>query len=226
MKVTKLALVAFFGCIVGLASVFSAAQPAFAQSAQECPRPAGVADNPLATPSPTASEVVAGTGSLSDFALAARDYLNSIVTPDELGYAGCITRNEGPWKSGPIYLSAVSLDGRVFYNTNDMATGGRKLSDQVYGAILAALGFDVRNPAGLPGEFATVLATGMFPNPNGGYVPGVGGYAVGYGTTIPYILLAGLDVNNSILSEETLPTGDPVVTAQQVVDRRTLKMHS
>ena len=157
------------------------------------------------------------------------EYFNSITTSQELGYAGCLTRNEGPWKSGFIYLAAVSLDGKAFFNGNDMATGGRKLNEAAYGAILAAVGFDVQNPDGLPNELAALVGaaatTGMavFPNPNGDRVPGTNGYAVGYGTTIPYILLAGLDLQESHFAPETLPPGEPPVIADQVVDRRTLK---
>ena len=226
MKSVKRALAVLLGCVVGLTGLLSDARHALAQ---DCPRPAGVADNPLATPSPSAGEVAAGTGDLGDFARAARDYFNSITTPQELGYAGCLTRNEGPWKSGSIYLAAVSLDGRVFLNAHDMSTGGRKLDDLTYGAILAAVGFNVQNPAGLPDEFAALIASAVttgiavFPNPDGNLVPGVGGFAVGYGTTIPYILLAGLDLRESHFAEETLDPVDPPISADQVVDRRTLK---
>ncbi len=69
------------------------------------------------------------------FAREGRDYLNSITSPDELGYAGCITRNEGPWMSGSVFLSAVSLDGSVLFNAADMSTGGRPLNPLVHGAI-------------------------------------------------------------------------------------------
>ena len=192
-------------------------------TAQDCPRPAGVPDNPLATPSPTAGEVTTGAGTLGQFAQAARDYFNSITTPEELGYAGCITRNEGPWKSGPIYLSAVTLDGRVFFNADDMTTGGRPLNPLVYGAILAALGIDVTSQDTITAGLQTVFATGTFPNTNGGPVPGVGGYAVGYGTNIPYILLAGLNLHELLLAPETLEPAEPEITAEEVVDRRTLK---
>ena len=134
LKSAKWALVVLFGCILGLIGAISGASPAFAQ---DCTLPSGVAENPLATPSVTAAQAAAGGDSLRDFTLAARDYLNSITTAEELGYAGCINRNEGPWKSGSTYLAALTLDGRVFYNTNDMATGGRPLNQFFFGAILA-----------------------------------------------------------------------------------------
>ena len=225
MQCAKWSLVVLFGCVLGFAGVVSGARTAFAQ---ECPRPAGTPDNPLATPSPTAGEVVAGTGDLGDFTRAARDYFNSIATPQELGYAACLTRNEGPWKSGAVYLVALSLDGRVSFNAHDMSTGGRRLNPAAYGAILSAVGFDARDP-GLPAALgalvASAAATGMaaFPNPDGAPVPGLGGYAVGYGSTIPYIFLAGLDLEESHFAPETLSPGDPPVSADEVVDRRTLK---
>ncbi len=192
-------------------------------SEEVCPAPPGVAANPLAVPGVTAVEAAVDPGSLPAFATAAKDYLDSITTPQELGYAGCLMRNEGPWKAGATYLASVSLDGRVFFNADDMATGGRPLNPSIYGAILSALGINVTNPANIPAQLANAAATGSFPNPAGGTVPGLGGYAVGYGTTVPYILLAGLDLQESHFAPDTLDPGDPEIRADQVVDRRTLK---
>lgn len=42
------------------------------------------------------------------------------------------------------------------------------------------MGIDVRDPATIPAQLANVAVTGMFPNPEGGDNPGIGGYAVGY----------------------------------------------
>lgn len=186
-----------------------------------CPRPPGLAANPLASPAVTATDVAAGSGSLMDFATAAKDYLESIATPQELGYAGCLMRNEGPWKVGSTYLAALTLDGRVLFNGHDMATGGRPLNRSTYGAILAAVGIDVT--ADISAQLRSAAATGSFPNLVGGTVPGIGGYAIGYGATIPYILLAGLDLQESHFAPDSLPPGDPEVRADEVVDRRTLK---
>lgn len=107
-----------------------------------------------------------------------------------------------------------------------MATAGRPLDPRVYGAILAGLGFDVSDPVTLQAALANVFATGMFPTPDGGYVPGIGGYAVGYVSTAfgtPLISLAGFDLQQAHLVTEAIDYGNPDVTADQVVDRRTLK---
>jgi len=188
-----------------------------------CPRPAGLADNPLAAPGATAAQAAAGGDNLRTFALAGRDYFNSITTPQELAYAGCLVRNEGPWKSGNTYLVSLSLDGRVVLNGQDMSTGGRPLQDAVYGGILGALGIDLADPTTIPAQLGRVFANRAFPNPDGGALPG-GGYAVGYfGANIPYILLAGLDLREAHFKEDTVDPGDPDVSADQVVDRATLK---
>ena len=187
-----------------------------------CPRPAGLPNNPRATPGATAAQAAAGGDSLRTFALAGRDYFNSITTPQELAYAGCLVRNEGPWKSGSTYISALTLDGRVLLNGQDMSTGGRPLQDAVYGGILGALGIDLRDPSTIPAQLGQVFANRAFPNADGGALPG-GGYAVGYGTTIPYILLAGVDLQEAHFKEDTVDPGDPDVSADEVVDRATLK---
>ena len=216
--------------ILTLAGVFSVASPAFAQSAQDCPDQAQFAGNSEATPSTTAAQAAAGGESLKDYVLEARDYFNSIATTQELGYAGCITRNEGPWKDGSTYLVALTLDGRVFYNTNDMATGGRPLNQFLFGAILAGLGITGFTPEVIQAQLNEVARTGQFPTQDGGAFdgtiygfPGVTGYAVGYGTTIPYILLSGLDLQESHFMTDTLEPFTPTVSADQVTDRESLK---
>ncbi len=187
-----------------------------------CPRQ-GVPKNPLETPSVTAAQAAGSAENLKAFALAGRDYFNSVTGQEEGGYAGCITRNEGPWKAGPIHLSAVSLlDGRLSFDADDISMGGRPLKPEVFGAILAAVGFDVSDPSTLPAQLAEVFRTRAFPRPEGGPIQG-GGYAVGYGADIPGIMLAGLDLQDSDFGEETLPPADPEVSADEVVDRRTLK---
>ena len=220
LKSAKWALVVLFGCILGLIGAISGASPAFAQ---DCTLPSGVAENPLATPSVTAAQAAAGGDSLRDFALAGRDYFNSITTPEEVGYAGCLVRNEGPWKAGDTYLVGVSLDGRVFFHAEDMSLGGRKLQPAIYGGILAALGIDLADPSTIPAQLANVAATRTFPNADGGEIPGIGGYAVGYGIHIPYILLAGVDLQEQHFAPDTVDPGDPEVSADEVVDRATLK---
>ncbi len=210
--------------ILSLAGGLSGPPAAFAQAS--CPRPPGVAANPLETPGVTAAQVAANptVENLKAFALAGRDYFNSVTGQEEGGYAGCITRNEGPWKAGPIHLSAVSLGGgRLSFDADDISLGGRPLKPEVFGTILAALGIDVSNPAGIPAQLAEVVRTRAFPRPDGGPVQGFGGYAVGYGADIPGIMLAGLDLEESHFGEETLPPADPEVSADEVVDRRTLR---
>ena len=121
----------------------------------------------------------------------------------------------------------------MFFNANDMATGGKLLNLRVYGAILAALGIDVASPATIPAQLANVAATGTFPNPTGGLfdasplgVSGASGYAVGFISTItraPTILLAGFDLQASHLADEVVDPGMPSITAAQVTNRATLK---
>ena len=171
--------------------------------------PAGVADNPLSTPSVTAAD-----NDLMGFALAAKRYLASVQPGPELAYSACLFRNEENWNSGSTYVVTMSPRGRVFFHANDGALSGRQLKPAVWGAIAAATGV-----AALP-------ATGNFGRPDGGRLPQIGGYAVGYKRTIsgnPLILVAGLDINESHLADEDVDPGDPEVRADEVVDRRTLK---
>ena len=81
--------------------------------------------------------------------------------------------------------------------------------------------FRRENVAAVHWSFVQVLllAKEQFPNEDGGLVPGIGGYAVGAGTgpanLRPYILLAGLDLQESHFAPETFPLADPGVTADR-----------
>lgn len=200
--------------VLALFGVFSGASPAFAQDA--CPLPAGVTANPLADPSITAEQVEAGTADLSDFALAAKRYMESVQRGPELAYNACVIRQDGPWKSGDTYLVTINTEGRVFFHSASAALGGRPLKPAVWAAIAAATGA------------AALRTTGSFGNPDGGALPaqiGGGGYAVGFRREggSPLILVAGLDIGDAHLDTETVDPGDPSVRADQVVDRATLK---
>ncbi|MCE2451632.1 MAG: hypothetical protein J4F48_02065 [Nitrospinae bacterium] len=183
--------------------------------AQGCPLPAGVAANPLATPSITAEQVEAGSATLSDFALVAKRYMESVQRGPELAHNACVVRQDGPWKSGDTYLVTINTEGRVFFHSDKAALGGRPLKRPVWAAIATATGA------------AALRTTGNFSNPNGGALPAQigGGYAVGFRRAggDPLILVAGLDIQEAHLDTETIDPGDPTVRADEVVDRATLK---
>ena len=193
--------------------------------AQGCPLPAGVTANPLATPSITAEQVEAGTVALSDFALAAKRYMESVQGGPELAHNACVVRQEGPWKSGDTYLVTLNIEGRVFFHSDKAALGGRPLNNAVRLAIYRALGITATAPADIRAALVNVATTGSFPNANGGQIPGVGGYAVGFrrAGASPLILVAGLDIGEAHLDTETIDPGDPSVRADEVVDRASLK---
>ena len=112
-----------------------------------------------------------------------------------------------------------------------MSLSGRSLKPSIYGGILAALEID---PAVLGDRPAARAAFAAAEDRNGGSfdipgVPGASGYAVVYTSLsfrTPAILLAGFDLNETHLvdlAEEQIDYGDPAVTAEEVVDRETLK---
>jgi len=206
-----------------------AAAPAQAQL--DCPLPAGV--TPPAEPRVTAQQVENGTASLTDFALAARDYyVFRGRMPQQLAYGRCRIRQEGsPWRSGSTYLVRLTPDGRVYIHAKDMALSGRLLTPVIYRAILHALGISpaaLTDPAASRAAFTAAAAGdgGLFDVPG---VPAASGYATVYltpGSQRPFVLLAGFDLSASHLvpiSEEALDYGDPAITARDVVDRATLK---
>ena len=237
-------LIPIVGLLV-LAGVFSNAPPAIA----DCPLPAGV--TPPADPAVTAQQVEDGSATLMDFALAvrerSREYAQGHATTEEAVYIGCIIRqDDGIWRSGSTYIVSLTLDGRVYIHAKNMALSGRLLNPVIYGAILFALGVsptDLANlaspdPAIAAQAFAAVLGT-LSQEPDGAFdattpipglspgIPGASGHAAVYVEpnlgNVPIVMLMGFDLNESHVVEEEIDYGDPTITAEEVVDRETLK---
>jgi len=210
-----------------LAGVFASALPASAQTQEACPLPAGV--TPIEPPPVTAQQVADGTGSLMQFALAATEQFRMVSGATDLAgflYYSCLLRQEGShWRSGSTYVVALSLDGRVFFHAEDMTLTGRQLRPSISGAIFQALGIDPTDSA----TFASAAAGNGAPfnTPN---FPGASGYAGIYVSAAyggyPFLALAGFDLGESHLiplADEDIDYGDPAITAEEVVDRESLK---
>ena len=212
-----------------LVGVFADARPALAQTQEACPLPDGM--TPPADPPVTAQQVEDGSASLMDFALAARNQFSGaeITSLEQAWYFGCLIRQEGsPWRSGSTYLVQLTPDGRVFVHTQDMALAGRLLTLPISLAVIRALGInpaDLDTPADAFAALAAAIAGdgGAFDVPD---IPGASGYATVYlspTTRVPIVLIAGFDLNESHLAPEPIDYGDPAITAEDVVDRETLK---
>ena len=244
-SLTSIAMILAVGLLV-LAGAFSDARPALAQSQQACPLPLGV--TPPADPPVTARQVENGSATLRDFALAARDQFKreSGGTPEQLVHYGCLVRQEGgPWSSGSSYLVLLTPDGRVYVHAKDMALSGRLLNPLIYAEILSAVGVSLTDLADLASPdpaiagqaFAAVIGT-LSQEPDAPFdattpiaglrpgIPGASGHASVYiSATVgfPVIVLAGFDLDASHVVQEEIDSGDPAVTARDVVDHRTLK---
>ena len=243
MKTRTLLTIPIVGLLV-LAGVFFNAPPALA----ECELPPGV--TPLADPSVTAQQVENGSGSLMDFALAARERFGietqTVATLEQVLYSACRLRQEGsPWRSGSTYLVSLLPDGRVLIHAKSMALSGRLLNPFIYAEILSALGVSLTDLANLASPDPAIAAQAgaavfntLSQEPDGAFdatipipgfrpgIPGASGYAavylsVNFGS--PIVLLAGFDLNETHVVEEEIDYGDPTTTASDVVDRETLK---
>ena len=219
-----------------LAGVFSKAPPALAQ--EPCPLPPGV--TPPADPPVTAQQVEDGSASLKDFALTARDqYKTPTSTLEEALYFQCLVRQEGsPYRSGSTYLIQLTPDGRVYEHAKSMALSGRLLNPLIYAEILSALGVSPTvlvnlaspDPATAAQAMGTLMGT-LSQEPDAAFdattfIPGASGHAAVSllgNSGIPILLLAGFDLNESHLVEEAIDYGNPTITAEDVVDRETLK---
>ena len=244
MKKTRTLLTIPVVGLLVLAGVFSNAPPALA----ECELPPGVTPPP--DPAVTAQQVEDGSGSLKDFALAARERFGietqTVATLEQVLYSACRLRQEGsPWRSGSTYLVSLLPDGRVLIHAKSMALSGRLLNPFIYAEILSALGVSLTDLANLASPDPAIAAQAgaavfntLSQEPDGAFdattpipgfrpgIPGASGYAavylsVNFGS--PIVLLAGFDLNETHVVEEEIDYGDPTTTASDVVDRETLK---
>ena len=234
--------------LLTLAGAFFVAHPALAQTELDCPLPPDWTPPPV-----TAEQVENGSISLRDFALVARDRFRGVsqgATGTGQFYSGaCIVRQEGgPWRSGSTYLVQLTPDGRLRIHGKDMALSGRRLKPRIYLQILSSLGVPATvlanlvspDPDTVAQAQAAVIATllqepdaafdATGPSAVGPGIPGAVGYASAYisgrGTSnqpVPIILLAGFELDASHLAQEPIDYGDPAITAEEVVDRETLK---
>ncbi len=213
---------------------------------EACPRPAGV--SPIPDPPVTAQQVEDDPSSLMEFARAAtelfRDVSGAMDLQRFLHYSCLLRREESPWRSGSTYVVALSLDGRVYFHANNMALSGRRLNPVIFGVILNALGVsrddlaDLASPdpavraSAIGAVSATLLQEPDAPFDATSARPGASGHAGSYvstafgGIRIPFVAVAGFDLNESHLSPlaaEQIDYGDPAITAEEVVDRSTLK---
>ena len=232
MKTRTLYMIPVVGLLV-LAGVFFNAHPPSAHTDDPCALPDGVTLPP--DPPVTAQQVEDGSGSLMDFALAARDQFK---TPVILPYLLCDIRQEGrPYRSGSTYLVQLTMDGRVFVHAKSMSLSGRLLNPVIYAEILSALGVSPTTLADLASPdpavagrafgalYAALVQDRDAPFDATSLVPGASGYATTFLdlTGTPLVMLAGFDLDESHLSEEEIDYGNPAVTARDVVDRSTLK---
>ena len=206
-------------CLLILAGTCFSVAPASAQVA--CPPPPGGAAS-ISDPTPTAQEVEGG-GNLGNFVRGARDTFKQ-VAGDTRGaglHFGCLVRQEGgPWRSGSTYLVQLAPNGRVFLHAKNMALSGRLLKPEILGQILRGLGAIPPTPANVADRLRTEQE-GSF-NVS---TAGISGHAASYRSAAgtPIILISGFDLTAAHLASEEIDYGDPTITAEQVVDRRTLK---
>ena len=221
---------------------------AVAQTENECPLPPNT--NPVEDPEVTAQQVVSDDSILPDFARLVRDrfkgYSSTVTSMAQIAYFGCVLREEGgPWRTDTVYPILLTPSGRVVFHTEDMSLSGRLLQPTILFAIYSSLGVSRSDIAALGSSDPEVVAqarraivaklseerdanfdvTVPIPGVRPG-IPGAKGHAavyVGRAFRIPLIVTAGFDLGVSHVVEEVVDYGNPTVSAQDVVDRETLK---
>ena len=242
--------IVLLACSLVVASLFSGARPAVAQSQGECVLPDGVTPPP--PPRVTAQQVEDGSATLQDFVVAVRDQYSGLSQNAEAPslhkqtYLGCLIRQEGSaYRSGSTFLVLMSPGSRLIWHATAMRFSGRRLDLPIYQTILFSLGVERSVLAGLASPdpearnmaFAAAKQT-LAQEPDGPFdattpipglrpgFPGAAGHAAAYDSVnlgVPVVLLAGFDINESHVATEEIDYGNPTVTAMDVVDRDSLK---
>lgn len=219
-----------------------------AQTENECPLPPDT--EPVEDPEVTAQQVVADGSELGNFTRIVRDRLKnyslSVTSMAQIAYFGCVLREEGgPWRTDSVYPILLTPFGRVVFHTKDMSLSGRLLDPNILGTIYAALGVSRSDIAALRSTDPDVVASARqailatlaeerdasfdastpIPGVRPG-IPGASGHAavwVGRTFRIPLIALVGFNLSAQHVVDEVIDYGNPTITAQDVVDRDTLK---
>lgn len=221
---------------------------AFAQTTIECPLPADTA--PVEDPVVSARDVDTDTTQLGDFTREVRDrfknYSLTVTSMTQIAYFGCVLRQaEGPWRTDSVYPILLTPFGRVVFHTKDMTLSGRLLDPTILATIYTSLGVSRSDIAALRSTDPDIVAqarrsilttlaaeqdaafdaTRPIPGVRPG-IPGASGHVavyVGRAFRIPLIVIGGFDLSSNHVVEEDIDYGNPTVTAEDVVDRETLK---
>lgn len=231
-----------------LFGVFCTTHSARAQETIECPLPTDTA--PVDDPVVSAQDADIDATQLGSFTREVRDrfknYSLTVTSMSQIAYFGCILRQEGgPWRTDSVYPILLTPFGRVVFHTEDMTLAGRLLDPTILATIYTALGVSRSDIAALRStdpdivaqarlSILTTLATERdaafdatrpIPGVRPG-IPGASGHAavyVGRAFMIPLIVIGGFDMSSNHVVAEDIDYGDPTVTAEDVVDRETLK---
>jgi len=233
---------------IGLFVPLVVSQIILAQATEDCYVPPGT--TPIEDPTVTADQAAADESLVKDFTLEVsatfKDFSSNVNDLSQIVYFGCVLRLEdSAWSSDTVYPIMVSPFGRIVFHTEDMSLSGRLLDPAVLSTIYVSLGVarsdiaDLRSsdPDTVAAARRAILAqlatepdaafdaTRPIPGVRPG-IPGAKGYVSAYvGRTfrIPLLVIGGFDLTIDHIAEEVIDYGNPTITAEQVVDRPTLK---
>ena len=209
----------------------------FSNALAECELPPGVTPPP--DPRVTAQQVEDGSGSLKDFALAARERFGIASRPRQLRLWNkwytlhVSSRQEGShWRSGSTYLVVTAARRQGVDSRESHGIVGQTAQPRlIYAEILSALGVPLTVLANLASSDPAIAAQAgaavfntLSQEPDGTFdatspipglrpgIPGASGYAAVYLSVnfgSPIVLLAGFNLNETHLVEEEIDYGDP-----------------
>ena len=199
----KAKLSMFLGCLLVFAGIFAGVRPTLAQDV--CPAPEGIM--PPGSTIVTAEQVESGNATLEELVTDYWDYAVSIsASPLSAGYLGCLLTHEGPWNYGSTYIATMTTSGTLALHGQDVLLTGGVVDSTMLETVSAAADMSQTGGA-FEFEGDDGYARSYF-NPDG---------SAG-------ILVAGLDIQESHVTEAAIDPGDPpAVQARDVMDRESLK---
>lgn len=233
---------------ISLVITLGVSQITLAQVADDCFVPPGT--TPIEDPTVTADEAAADESLVKDFTLEVsatfKEFSSNVNDLSQIIYFGCVLRLEdSAWSSDTVYPIMVSPFGRIVFHTKDMSLSGRLLDPAVLSTIYVSLGVARSDIADLRSSDPDTVAAArraiiaqLATEPDAAFdatrpipgvrpgIPGAKGYVsayVGRTVRIPLLVIGGFDLTIDHVAEEVIDYGNPTITAEQVVDRPTLK---